>query len=130
MTEQVVRNISIAIDVKKNRIRLHKPTLHLLGDPSLIQLLLDPQKMVLAIRCPEEEEPGGQEIKIGPHNFLGDNTCELYSRSLLTRMRAIPGIMHKECSYRLTGYVSTKKRVAVFPLNSLQEIGNEVESDG
>lgn len=130
MTEQVVRNISIAIDVKKNRIRLHKPTLHLLGDPSLIQLLLDPHKMVLAIRCPEVAEPGGQEIKIGPHNFLGDNTCELYSRSLLMRMRAIPGVMPKECSYRLTGYVSTKKRVAVFPLNSLQEIGNEVESDG
>lgn len=130
MAEQIIRNTSIAIDVKKNRIRLHKPTLHMLGDPKLIQLLFDPQKMVLAIRCPEEEEPGGQEIKIGPHNFLRDNTCELYSRSLLTRMRSIPGVMPNECSYRLTGCVSAEKRVAIFPLNTLQEISNEVDADG
>lgn len=79
MAEQIIRNTSIAIDVKKNRIRLHKPTLHMLGDPKLIQLLFDPQKMVLAIRCPEEEEPGGQEIKIGPHNFLRRDLSRVFS---------------------------------------------------
>ena len=40
MAEQVgTAEVSIALDMKKNRIRIHKPTVHMLGDPKLIQLL-------------------------------------------------------------------------------------------
>ena len=31
--------VSISIDMKKHRIRIHKATLHLLGDPKYIQIL-------------------------------------------------------------------------------------------
>ena len=33
----------LCIDLKKNRIRIHKLTLHMLGDPEYIQLLVNPQ---------------------------------------------------------------------------------------
>ena len=43
MAEQVTApSISMALDMKKNRIRIHKPTIHMLGNPTLIQLLFDP----------------------------------------------------------------------------------------
>lgn len=65
MAEQVTApSISMALDMKKNRIRIHKPTIHMLGDPTLIQLLFDPDAMVVAIICPESEVPGGQEIRV------------------------------------------------------------------
>ena len=55
MAEQVnVPAVSIALDMKKSRIRIHKPTVHMLGDLKLIQLLFDPEDMVVAIVCPEE----------------------------------------------------------------------------
>ena len=37
-------------DLKKNRIRIHKLTLHMLGDPEYIQLLVNPQDSMIAIR--------------------------------------------------------------------------------
>ncbi len=36
----------LCIDLKKNRIRIHRQTLHLLGDPDYIQLLVNPSKMM------------------------------------------------------------------------------------
>ena len=35
--------ISMALDMKRNRIRIHKPAIHMLGNPTLIQLLFDPE---------------------------------------------------------------------------------------
>ena len=40
----------LCIDLKKNRIRIHKLTLHMLGDPEYIQLLVNPQDSMIAIR--------------------------------------------------------------------------------
>ena len=40
----------LCIDLKKNRIRIHKLTLHMLGDPEYIQLLVNPQNSMIAIR--------------------------------------------------------------------------------
>ena len=77
MAEQVgTAEVSIALDMKKNRIRIHKPTVRMLGDPKLIQLLFNPEDMVVAIVCPESEVPGGQEIRINPKHFKrGEARC-------------------------------------------------------
>ena len=40
----------LCIDLKKNRIRIHKLTLHMLGDPEYIQLLVNPQDSMIAIK--------------------------------------------------------------------------------
>ena len=41
--------LSISIDLKKNRIRIHKNTLHAIGSPSYILLLVNPVENSLAI---------------------------------------------------------------------------------
>lgn len=68
MAEQVNApiTISMALDMRRNRIRIHKPTIHLLGDPTLLQLLFDPEDMVVAIVCRDTEVSGGQEVRINP----------------------------------------------------------------
>ena len=35
---------SILIDIKKNRIRIHKNTIHALGDPKYVLLLVNPKE--------------------------------------------------------------------------------------
>lgn len=75
MAEQVnaTNSISMALDMKRNRIRIHKPAIHMLGDPTLIQLLFDPEDMEVAIVCPESEVPGGQEVRINPRGLKSRN---------------------------------------------------------
>ena len=82
MAEQVnaPNTISMALDMKRNRIRIHKPAIHMLGDPTLIQLLFDPEDMEVAIVCPESEVPGGQEVRINPRGLKSRNCFEFCSR--------------------------------------------------
>ena len=49
---------TIVVDLKKFRIRIHRPTLHAIGDPKLIQLLVNPEKRAVAIRAVGHEAPG------------------------------------------------------------------------
>lgn len=74
MAEQVntPNTISMALDMKRNRIRIHKPAIHMLGDPTLIQLLFDPEDMEVAIVCPESEVPADRKYEL----TLADSKAE------------------------------------------------------
>ncbi len=123
MAEQVTfSSISMALDMKKNRIRIHKPTIHTLGNPMLIQLLFDPDAMVFAIVCPDSEVHGGQEIRINPKSFKGENCFEFYSKMFLKKLRAVHGHLDDNCTYRLTGTIIPELRAARFPLSTIQKV--------
>ena len=124
MAEQVnASGVTIALDMKKSRIRIHKPTIHMLGDLKLIQLLFDPDTMVVAIVCPENEVPGGQEIHINPKYFKrGQNDVEVYSKMFLRKLRSIHGGLRDNCTYRLTGRIFPELRAARFPMSTIQRV--------
>ena len=131
MAEQMsVPCISMALDMKKHRIRIHKPTIHMLGDPSLIQLLFDPEAMIVAIVCPEAEVPGGQEIRIHSKNYKGDNCVEVYSKMFLQKLRGMHGGLQDDCTYRLIGEIIPELRAARFPMRTIQKIECEEEENG
>ena len=123
MAEQVTApSISMALDMKKNRIRIHEPTIHMLGDPTLIQLLFDPEAMVVAIICPEYEVPGGLEMRVNPKNIKGENAVEFYSKMFLKKLRAVHGNLDENCTYRLTGTIIPELRAARFPMSTMQKV--------
>lgn len=93
MAEQVNApiTISMALDMRRNRIRIHKPTIHLLGDPTLLQLLFDPEDMVVAIVCRDTEVSGGQEVRINPRGLKSRNCFEFCSSMFLRKLREVHG---------------------------------------
>lgn len=132
MAEQVnaPNTISMALDMKRNRIRIHKPAIHMLGDPTLIQLLFDPEDMEVAIVCPESEVPGGQEVRINPRGLKSRNCFEFCSSMFLKMLRAVHGNLDEKCSYRLTGRIIPELRAARFPMSTIQKIEGDEGTDG
>ena len=132
MAEQVnaTNSISMALDMKRNRIRIHKPAIHMLGDPTLIQLLFDPEDMEVAIVCPESEVPGGQEVRINPRGLNSRNCFEFCSSMFLKKLRAVHGNLDENCSYRLTGRIIPELRAARFPMSTIQKIEGDEGADG
>ena len=49
MSSNDSQNIRMAVDLKKYRFRVHKGTLHALGDPSQVQLMFDPHKKAIML---------------------------------------------------------------------------------
>ena len=61
---------TLCIDLKKNRIRIHKCTLHLLGNPEYIQILVNPDRHMLALRKSKRTDHAAHRIIISSLNCL------------------------------------------------------------
>lgn len=114
--------VSMLVDLKKYRLRIHKSVLHVLGDPEYIQLLVNPADMVVAIIS--RDTPDEQTLKIN-WNKLKNADCELYSRLLTVRLCDAFGCMKEGRCYRFYGYAIPQKRIAYFPLKDMLPINQD-----
>lgn len=112
----------ISIDLKKFRIRVHKESLHLIGDPKYIHFLVNINSRLVAIRAVEKEQVDLQTHRVDQTRMKSDFSFEIYSRAFIERLCKKFNCFSKGNSYRLTGIAIQSERIAVFPLDSLQKI--------
>jgi len=112
----------ISIDLKKFRIRVHKESLHLIGDPKYIQFLVNISSRLVAIRADEKEQVDLQTHRVDQTRMESDFSFEIYSRPFIERLCKEFNCFNEGNSYRLTGTAIQSERIAVFPLDSLQKI--------
>jgi hypothetical protein len=121
-------NPVIFIDQKKFRIRIHRNTLHMLGDPAFIQLLVNPESRTLAIRPAAGADTLAHRVL---WKKLGDKqSCELHSSHLIHKLQSICAGWKYGTSYRLFGEMLHSENIVLFDLQrSLpandQEAGSE-----
>lgn len=111
---------TISIDLKKNRIRVHKAMLHKLGDPKFIQLLVNPESRAVAIRCVDVPLSGEPTHKVTEQKLRSDNSYEIYSRSFLLKLSELDPSIGTSGLFRMDGEVFPSKKMAVFYLRTLR----------
>ena len=127
MTEQSNPSVKISIDLKKYRIRLHKSTLHILGDPPYVQLLVNPSAGVVALRAVAHYSSGDSLHRVSKKQLLSTNSVEIYSMSLVqTLMQVVPDLSEGRL-YRMVGSLVPAEKLAVFSFDTLKEC-SEVEA--
>ena len=110
MSERINPKISMAIDAKKNRLRIHQATLKILGNPPFLQLLVLKR---------DRRVPNGQEIRVVLDHKNRPGSCDIYSKELIERIRQQFSGMDQESLYRLTGFEVPKESGVCFPLSTL-----------
>ena len=122
MENQLNSQISMAIDLKKNRLRVHKQTLRFLGDPPYVQLLFSPKRKEIAILKCDKKMPNGQEIRVA-FDKPGTGGCfDIYSKELITRIRKQFTGLDQKGLYRLIGFVVSDENGVCFPLSALSRL--------
>lgn len=111
----------IAIDKRKHRIRLHKTMLRKLGNPKYIQLLINSDRMILAIVCLDKEMLGDQSFKIN-YNIASPDSIEMYSRSLVTQIYDLIKETDENNTFRIYGEIIPSQNLAVFPLDKRMKV--------
>ena len=107
----------VCIDLKKGRIRVHKVTLHILGDPDFILLLINPESGVLAIKETIPEDYLGLKIR---KEMLTDGNCyEIYSKELFRALTAIRSDWKMNKSYRIYGQHEPLTNAAFFHMKDI-----------
>jgi hypothetical protein len=115
MINQTFLQPILSIDLKKNRIRIHKSTLHMLGDPEYIQLLVNPSARIIALRRSIREDHLAHHIK--PQMLSTKNCCEIYSSDLLRTLRNVNCGWQNKQAYRIYGDLNQKEGIAQFSMN-------------
>lgn len=111
---------SISVDIRKHRIRIHKATLNQLGPPKYIQLLVNPDNRIVAVRGLDKKCRESHVVNLT--RIRPDNSYELYSKQLVLTLMTLLPELDGECTYRLTGEVYTSKKIAFFPLDTIQRV--------
>ena len=101
MSENKLVKPSISVDLKNDRIRIHKNALHSIGDPDYVLLLVSPKDLTLAILRSNRTDPKAHRIT--KPNISEKKCCELYSRSLVRSLHDVCNDWQENRSYRLYG---------------------------
>ena len=117
------KKIALTLDMKKQRIRIHKHTLHQLGDPDYIQLLVNPeQKSIVLKACPEGSFFAHRVI------CKKDADCELYSKEFLQQLKTVDNGLKKDVSFQIEGQVYPSHRIALFRLEDVLPVSLKLPS--
>jgi len=119
MTEKSNPTLMIALDIRQNRLRIHRTVLQSLGMPKYIQILVNPEKKHIAIRGVEVAVPGDQTEKVKPQEFMADNCYEWKSKGLLNKLYKLIGSPDPKYTYRLTGQYVSDYNMVVFSIKTL-----------
>lgn len=113
-------NISISVDLKKHRLRIHRNTLNALSVPKYVQLMINPKEMVIAI-CGSDRAML-ESHKVNLSQLGAENSYELYSKTLINELKAIVPNLDSGNSYRFYGKKIAGENIAVFQMTSIQKI--------
>ena len=112
MNDNNIERPAILIDLKKYRIRIHKNTLHSIGNPDNVLLLVNPEERTLAILRSDRSEPRAHHISWA--SLINKKSFELYSKSLVKSLRDVCSDWQDNQSYRMYGEIISNGGVAQF----------------
>ena len=119
MAEQANPTVLLSVDMKKYRIRVHKVTLHLLGDPPYIQLLINPKAQVVALKSVRRSTSGDQAHRVSKKTLQSTNSIEIYSKYFIDKLNELmPDLSDGNC-YHMTGTIVPSEKLAVFSFKTL-----------
>lgn len=115
--------ISIALDWKKNRIRITRPVMESLGNPPYIQLLVNPNGRALAVRALQMKSKD-IPCEIVRYEGADERYIEMYSTLLFEKLSNSFSQFDKKATYKVFGEVLLPQRVAIFDLMDYKKLEN------
>ncbi len=114
MAETGCLKATLLVDMKKNRIRIHKNTLRALGNPRFVVLIVNPEEHTIGIKCSSQDDKLSHRIRQSIMNTKG--SYELYSKSLISELRNVCPDWCDTGKYRLEGEIIPAENIAVFDM--------------
>ena len=125
MSDHNSPTVLLSVDMKKYRIRIHKATLHLLGDPPYIQLLINPASSIVALKSVSRSTSKDQTHRVPKKTLRSSNSVEIYSKYFIDKLiELVPDLTDGNC-YHMTGTIIPSENMAVFSFKTLRPFDEE-----
>ena len=116
-------DLAISIDMKKSRITIYKSTLHYLGDPTYISLIINPNESSLCVLCSSREDKTAHRVQPRSENSSRKEHHDLYSTSFVNALRSLCPKWQDKDLVRMTGEPVLSKRMVRFSLKDAKRSG-------
>lgn len=119
----LINQPTMLIDLKRNLIRIHRHTLHLLNEPDFIQFLINPGENAIAIKSCERNDYRSERIRwsaMGSHQ-----SCEFYSKFLVNELKKISKQWKQDEKYYFYGKYLKKENLVLFYMNKYTLLDND-----
>ena len=120
---------TIGMDVARNRIRINRSTLRAIGNPPFVQLLVNPESRVVAIRAADKDEAREQTYRIPRSIANTDNPAVITSQSFMALLKEAFPSLSPENSYQLSGIIVPSERITLFSFDTMRIVQREIEND-
>ena len=125
MSDHNSPTVLLSVDMKKYRIRIHKATLHLLGDPPYIQLLINPASSIVALKSVSRSTSKDQTHRVPKKTLRSSNSVEIYSKYFIDKLiELVPDLTDGNC-YHMTGTIIPSEKMVVFSFKTLRPFDEE-----
>lgn len=111
---------AISVNLRKNQIRIHKDTLYSIGNPYYVLLLVNPDERTLAILPSDASDT--QAHHISKSAFIKKKSFEIYSTSLIQKLRNLCGFWEDNKTYRIYGEKALSQDVIRFKMTDAVSI--------
>ena len=127
MTQKSENRPTIFIDMKKNRIRIHRRTLQMLGNPAYIQLLVNPDAKTIAVKRTTKLDHLAHRIP--KDELLHNKCCELYSRNFLKALRTTSCKWTDQKTYLIYGTLIESCHLVQFSMEDSISVNHPPKGD-
>ena len=124
MSEQASARPAICVDLRRQRIRIHRKTLRAIGSPDYILLLINPEEVAIALLRGERTDPKAHRVKAP---IAKGDSFELCSMSLLQKLPLLCEKFKTIDSYRLYGEIIKNGEAVLFHLNEAESINGRTQ---
>jgi len=114
MNKTKILKPAISVDLKNLLLRIHKDTLHSIGDPEYILLLVNPIERSLAVLPSDRSDAKAHHIS--RYSLIRKKSFELYSTSLVQNLQNLCSNWKDDKAYRIYGEVIPNKDVIRFKM--------------
>ena len=105
----------ITLDMKKNRMRIHKNTMKTLDYPDYIYILVNPGTKKIVITKAKQSDKDAIHIPKGVRSY-----CDIYSTELMEKISELNENITINVSYRLSG--EERKDHVIFDIRIIERI--------
>lgn len=124
MNETAVRT-TLGMDPARNRIRINVSTLRAIGSPAYVQLLVNPESRIFAIRAVDRAEKGDQTYRMPKRLSPKDTAAVITSQTFMTLLRDAFPDLDPSHTYQLSGVIVPSERLTMFSIDTMKVTGGQ-----
>ena len=120
---------TLSLDFNRNRIRFNKSTLRGLGNPAFVQLLVNPDSRLIAVKAVDKAKSGDQTYRMPGKSAVNSHSTEITSQSLMFLLQDTFPELGAGNTCMLMGVIVPSERVALFSTDNVKAYSQGLKDD-